>query len=134
MRKAKTAIETQHLQAEIERLRAELTELQAEKESQDTALSELSQKQAATQSTHDPLARCFGSAENVRESLGKIVSELDADSADTAETRRVVAESTRDLHDMADGAGDISKKLQDCLLYTSPSPRDRTRSRMPSSA
>ena len=25
-------------------------------------------------------------------------------------------------------------KLEDCLLYTSPSPRDRTRSRMPSSA
>ena len=25
-------------------------------------------------------------------------------------------------------------KLSDCLLYTSPSPRDRTRSRMPSSA
>ena len=25
-------------------------------------------------------------------------------------------------------------KYQDCLLYTSPSPRDRTRSRMPSSA
>ena len=25
-------------------------------------------------------------------------------------------------------------KLADCLLYTSPSPRDRTRSRMPSSA
>ena len=24
--------------------------------------------------------------------------------------------------------------FQDCLLYTSPSPRDRTRSRMPSSA
>ena len=29
-----------------------------------------------------------------------------------------------------DGADDI----KDCLLYTSPSPRDRTRSRMPSSA
>ena len=27
-----------------------------------------------------------------------------------------------------------SDKLNDCLLYTSPSPRDRTRSRMPSSA
>ena len=26
------------------------------------------------------------------------------------------------------------KSLRDCLLYTSPSPRDRTRSRMPSSA
>ena len=25
-------------------------------------------------------------------------------------------------------------KIGDCLLYTSPSPRDRTRSRMPSSA
>ena len=25
-------------------------------------------------------------------------------------------------------------ELKDCLLYTSPSPRDRTRSRMPSSA
>ena len=25
-------------------------------------------------------------------------------------------------------------KVYDCLLYTSPSPRDRTRSRMPSSA
>jgi len=26
------------------------------------------------------------------------------------------------------------KRYTDCLLYTSPSPRDRTRSRMPSSA
>ena len=30
------------------------------------------------------------------------------------------------------GVGDVV--LGDCLLYTSPSPRDRTRSRMPSSA
>ena len=113
MRKAKTAVETQQLQAEIERLRAELAELQAEKESQEKALNDLNQKQSFTQSTNDPLARCFGSAENVRDSLGKIVSELDAGSADTAETRRVMAESTHDLHDMADGAQDISKKLQD---------------------
>ena len=28
----------------------------------------------------------------------------------------------------------IDEKLKLCLLYTSPSPRDRTRSRMPSSA
>ena len=28
----------------------------------------------------------------------------------------------------------ITDKFKDCLLYTSPSPRDRTRSRMPSSA
>ena len=30
--------------------------------------------------------------------------------------------------------GVIDKKFNVCLLYTSPSPRDRTRSRMPSSA
>ena len=28
----------------------------------------------------------------------------------------------------------VGRLLQRCLLYTSPSPRDRTRSRMPSSA
>ena len=31
-------------------------------------------------------------------------------------------------------AFDALEQLEDCLLYTSPSPRDRTRSRMPSSA
>ena len=31
-----------------------------------------------------------------------------------------------------EGFGDYSSNI--CLLYTSPSPRDRTRSRMPSSA
>ena len=30
--------------------------------------------------------------------------------------------------------GDVGPKGENCLLYTSPSPRDRTRSRMPSSA
>ena len=28
----------------------------------------------------------------------------------------------------------ITKKMEDCLLYTSPSPRDKRQSRMPSSA
>ena len=28
----------------------------------------------------------------------------------------------------------LNEDIEDCLLYTSPSPRDRTRSRMPSSA
>src|SRR5664280_1534341 len=32
------------------------------------------------------------------------------------------------------GLGQASLHLSACLLYTSPSPRDRTRSRMPSSA
>ena len=33
-----------------------------------------------------------------------------------------------------EGGGGISKVLKNCLLYTSPSPRDRSISRMPSSA
>ena len=30
--------------------------------------------------------------------------------------------------------GELTQSIRSCLLYTSPSPRDRTRSRMPSSA
>ena len=37
-------------------------------------------------------------------------------------------------HDVHDIAGLLKDWPQACLLYTSPSPRDRTRSRMPSSA
>ena len=37
--------------------------------------------------------------------------------------------------DISEEAIEFGKELyKDCLLYTSPSPRDRTRSRMPSSA
>ena len=35
---------------------------------------------------------------------------------------------------MVDLAGTFQAQRKNCLLYTSPSPRDRTRSRMPSSA
>eukprot|EP00657_Telonema_sp_P-1_P003141 TRINITY_DN1753_c0_g1_i2.p1 TRINITY_DN1753_c0_g1~~TRINITY_DN1753_c0_g1_i2.p1 ORF type:complete len:110 (-),score=14.02 TRINITY_DN1753_c0_g1_i2:142-471(-) len=35
---------------------------------------------------------------------------------------------------MAKKFSNVSEELRGCLLYTSPSPRDRTRSRMPSSA
>ena len=37
-----------------------------------------------------------------------------------------------DLEDKFENMG--AQMVKDCLLYTSPSPRDRTRSRMPSSA
>ena len=51
-----------------------------------------------------------------------------------------LAETTRLLHEQGDGmAENLYRMVGDwmrgtCLLYTSPSPRDRTRSRMPSSA
>ena len=35
---------------------------------------------------------------------------------------------------IADGDDDVALKAMTCLLYTSPSPRDRSLSRMPSSA
>ena len=38
------------------------------------------------------------------------------------------------LHDVVQVKNNQSGILHRCLLYTSPSPRDRTRSRMPSSA
>ena len=41
----------------------------------------------------------------------------------------------RDVESMIRDLVELSKTMvKDCLLYTSPSPRDRTRSRMPSSA
>ena len=48
-----------------------------------------------------------------------LIEEVDGDARDSRLTRIVDA---------------ISVLVEDCLLYTSPSPRDRTRSRMPSSA
>ena len=39
-----------------------------------------------------------------------------------------------DLYVSSDFDGSVGSFLSACLLYTSPSPRDRTRSRMPSSA
>ena len=36
--------------------------------------------------------------------------------------------------DISGFSPEIGHEIEDCLLYTSPSPRDRTRSRMPSSA
>ena len=44
-----------------------------------------------------------------------------------------VANSIVGLSQLGNEVGFIGK-VNDCLLYTSPSPRDRTRSRMPSSA
>ena len=54
------------------------------------------------------------------------------------EAARLAAERKRtknmNTSDSASAASDALAKDIACLLYTSPSPRDRTRSRMPSSA
>ena len=45
-----------------------------------------------------------------------------------------VSEGGSLVYSSVDGSKSVSEVFNDCLLYTSPSPRDRTRSRMPSSA
>ena len=75
-------------------------------------------------------------------SLKLLVTDLDADSGvqhDVLRTLRIVR-----LGQGVDRTGQLAPDAVDrtlqaaadyaCLLYTSPSPRDRTRSRMPSSA
>ena len=69
-----------------------------------------------------------------------VVVPLQGHANPTAETEEM------DFLDLVDGEGNVliqaqgvdavnaEARAQGCLLYTSPSPRDRTRSRMPSSA
>ena len=45
-----------------------------------------------------------------------------------------VAMPTKTSERWIDDGDNVKAKLEACLLYTSPSPRDRQRSRMPSSA
>ena len=57
---------------------------------------------------------------------------------EVASAVRLAADGARELNTFIDpglpGLEDRAAACQPCLLYTSPSPRDRTRSRMPSSA
>ena len=59
-------------------------------------------------------------------------------STDDTKTREIVENILKDIEKTKEeGCKELSKKFdkyEGCLLYTSPSPRDRTRSRMPSSA
>ena len=62
-------------------------------------------------------------------SKAKVLEEID-------ELIEAIEENTNKTHEAADVFYHLLMYLEanDCLLYTSPSPRDRTRSRMPSSA
>ena len=61
--------------------------------------------------------------------IGRKLIELDRNLHLILEMEREAKEPEEDVVESAVGAWGY-----DCLLYTSPSPRDRTRSRMPSSA
>ena len=75
---------------------------------------------------------------------GETLGELGRDSADMSSTAPQMPDGDWQAYGRSEFGDRYSPlkqitpanvgKLQDCLLYTSPSPRDRTRSRMPSSA
>ena len=65
------------------------------------------------------------------DTLQLILEDTDGTQLETSCTRVAVMWQGKELWIQQDGRGQL---LIGCLLYTSPSPRDRTRSRMPSSA
>ena len=68
-----------------------------------------------------------GKIDNLESEIEGLESEIESLESDLE-----VAEL--DNQDLQDEIADLKQQLISCLLYTSPSPRDRTRSRMPSSA
>ena len=78
---------------------------------------------AISQSCHAPNIRVFGSV-----ARGEATDSSDVDFLVDVAPEQSVLDLIRLIQDLSDLLG------CNCLLYTSPSPRDRTRSRMPSSA
>ena len=87
----------------------------------------------------------FENADAVKQNCVNRNLDIDVDQLVTLETeRRLKAQAVQDLNTEANAkskligtAKDDSERdalKEDCLLYTSPSPRDATLSRMPSSA
>ena len=65
------------------------------------------------------------------EDIQTAISELKRSNRDL---ERFAFAASHDLKSPLKAIKNLTEWLEDCLLYTSPSPRDRTRSRMPSSA
>ena len=78
------------------------------------------------------IRKAFLAQTDLRDSkqIDKIVSDL-TETVRAALTRRIANGDMIHIEDIQD---QVELALMSCLLYTSPSPRDRTRSRMPSSA
>ena len=69
----------------------------------------------------------MGLFDRFRKRVTEVASEVDTDELSAEE-------NTQEAREALNTAEHREQNPRTCLLYTSPSPRDRTRSRMPSSA
>ena len=77
-----------------------------------------------------PLEEFLEEADDLVQELESSLLELESNLDD----RSIVDRIFRAMHTIKGGAGMVMQSELSCLLYTSPSPRDRQKSRMPSSA
>ena len=72
--------------------------------------------------------------ENERKELENVLQERETMLAEQAGVRDELAEQEKELEEKMKALMELCEQHNACLLYTSPSPRDATLSRMPSSA
>ena len=133
------------LRESLESERASKLELQEKLKTQTKQAGDINSKLKVAKAD---LADLAAKLKTQSESAVKFRADLDAEKASKDEASAKLRESLENertsklelqekLKTQTKQAGDINSKLKvakACLLYTSPSPRDRTRSRMPSSA
>ena len=68
------------------------------------------------------------------DSIKKLKDDLAKQLSETELFKKQLEKSQKDNSDLREECQKRLEHISLCLLYTSPSPRDRTRSRMPSSA
>ena len=85
----------------------------------------------ATVQYRSKLARDAGESMKAFQKAYDAISDIDRLPKDQ---QRLLREGMIRYAEFKNKAGDTAEARRICLLYTSPSPRDRTRSRMPSSA
>ena len=113
------------------------------KKTNDERLSQLEKKGVVDPLVTEKLDRLdakMSELEAVKSAVDSLEKKANRPSAQSSEYAEERAEHKKAFSDFmrkgkTDGLHDIEQKaFVGCLLYTSPSPRDRTRSRMPSSA
>ena len=120
-------------------LKRRSTEIKAKAEIADAQEQAEAEREAARQVKDELAAKIEALQEQLAEQQAAAAERAGVAAPSAAPLAISEAETRRQLIDpMLEAAGfsddSVTRELEFCLLYTSPSPRDRTRSRMPSSA